>query len=104
MEILLIILLIAIANLITRFLPYFIIPDKIPPFINYIANILPNAIIAMFVVYSLKYINFISPYYGIKEIAGIIVIVVLHLSFKIAIISILGGVIVYMILVQKLIL
>ena len=101
MDILLIILVIAVANFITRFLPYFIMPKEIPSFINYISNILPNVIIAMLVVYCLKDANFLAPFYGLKEFIGILVVVVLHLSLKIPIVSILGGVMCYMILVQK---
>lgn len=101
MDILLIILVIAVANFITRFLPYFIMPKEIPSFINYISNILPNVIIAMLVVYCLKDTNFLAPFYGLKEFIGILVVVVLHLSLKIPIVSILGGVMCYMILVQK---
>ncbi len=101
MDNLYIILTIAIANLITRFLPYFIMPKEIPPFIKYISNILPNVIIAMLVVYCLKDINLSKPFYGLKEFLSILVVVILHISIKIPIISILGGVICYMILVQK---
>ncbi|WP_181646885.1 AzlD domain-containing protein [Helicobacter sp. 16-1353] len=97
-----IILVIAIANLITRFLPYFIMPKKIPAFLDYISNILPNAIIAMLVVYCLRYMRFEAPFYGIKEIIGVAVVVILHLSIKIPIVSILGGVVIYMLLIQKL--
>lgn len=101
MEVLLIILVIAIANIITRFLPYFIVPKKIPSFLDYISNILPSAIIAMLVVYCLRYTSFEGPFYGIKELIAILVVAILHLSIKIPIVSILGGVMVYMILIQK---
>ena len=101
MDSLLIVFIIAIANLITRFLPYFIMPKEIPPFINYISNILPNVIIAMLVVYCLKDVNMLEPFYGLKEFLSILVVVILHISIKIPIVSILGGVICYMILVQK---
>lgn len=98
-NILLIILSIAIANFITRFLVYFIMPKKIPSFISYISNILPNVIIAMLVVYCLKGSN--TANYALKEIISIAVILLLHLSIKIPIISIFGGVITYMLLTQK---
>ena len=101
MDILLIILVIAVANFITRLLPYFIMPKEIPPFINYISKILPNVIIAMLVVYCLKDTNFVAPFYGLKEMISILVVVILHLSLRIPMISVLGGVMCYMILVQK---
>lgn len=96
-----IILVIAIANLITRFLPYFIMPKEIPPFISYISNILPNVIIAMLVVYCIKDADFGAPFYGLKEFISILIVAILHISIRIPIISILGGVMCYMFLVQK---
>lgn len=99
-KILLIILVIAVANFITRFLPYFIMPRTIPPFIAYISRILPSVIIAMLVVYCLKSTNIFAPNYAFKELISIAVIIALHLSAKIPIVSILGGVATYMILTQ----
>ena len=100
LNILLIIATIALANLITRFLPYFLMPSKVPPFIEYLARALPCAIIAMLVVYCLKGTNLSAPNFALKEALSIAVIVALHLSVKIPIISVLGGVASYMILTQ----
>lgn len=100
LNILLIIATIAVANLITRFLPYFLMPSKIPPFIEYISRALPCVIIAMLVVYCLKGTNLSAPNFALKEVLSIAVIVALHLSVKIPIISVLGGVASYMILTQ----
>lgn len=100
LNILLIIAVIAVANLITRFLPYFLMPSNIPPFIEYLARALPCAIIAMLVVYCLKGTNLSAPNFALKETISIAVIVALHLSLKIPIISVLGGVASYMILTQ----
>ena len=101
LNILLIIATIALANLITRFLPYFLMPSKIPPFIEYISRALPCVIIAMLVVYCLKGTNLSAPNFALKEALSIAVIVALHLSVKIPIISVLGGVASYMILTQE---
>ena len=101
LKILLIIAVIAVANFITRFLVYFIMPRKIPPFIEYISRALPCVIIAMLVVYCLKGTNLSAPNYALKEALSIAVIVALHLSLKIPILSILGGVATYMILTQR---
>lgn len=100
LNILLIIATIALANFITRFLPYFLMPSKIPPFIEYISRALPCVIIAMLVVYCLKGTNIFAPNYALKEVLSIAVIVALHLSVKIPIVSVLGGVASYMILTQ----
>lgn len=100
-HILLIILVIAIANFITRFLVYFLMPKKIPPFIEYISRHLPSVIIAMLVIYCLKSSNIFAPNYAIKECVSILIIIALHLWFKIPIVSVVGGVASYMILTQK---
>lgn len=100
LNILLIIATIALANFITRFLPYFLMPSKIPPFIEYISRALPCVIIAMLVIYCLKGTNLSAPNYALKEALSIAVIVALHLSVKIPIVSVLGGVASYMILTQ----
>lgn len=101
LNILAIIAVIAIANFITRFLVYFVMPRKIPPFIDYISRALPSVIIAMLVVYCLKSTNFSAPNFALKETLSIAIIAALHLSLKIPIVSILGGVASYMILTQK---
>lgn len=100
-KILLIILTIAIANFITRFIPYFIFPKKvkIPNIINRLSDLLPSAIIAMIIVYCLKDIDLKNN--GFKEILGIISVATLQIIFKSPIISIIGGVSIYMILVQQ---
>lgn len=100
LNILLIIAVIAVANFITRFLPYFLMPSKIPPFIEYVSRALPCVIIAMLVIYCLKGTNLSAPNYALKEALSIAVIVALHLSVKIPIVSVLGGVASYMILTQ----
>lgn len=101
-KILLIIATIAIANFLTRFFPYFIMPRKvkIPKYIEYLSNTLPSAIIAALVVYCLKDIDFEVSLQGFKEFIAIGVVVILQLIFKIPIISIAGGVGVYMAIIQ----
>lgn len=98
---LLIILTIAIANFITRFIAYFLIPKKvkIPNIISYLSDILPSAIIAMIIVYCLKDINLMVD--GFKELIGVIVVAIFQILFKVPIISIIAGVGVYMFLVQN---
>ena len=61
---------------------------------------LPAAIFGMLVVYCLKNINFIAGSHGIPEAIGIAVTVLLHLWKRQMLLSIAGGTIVYMLLVQ----
>ena len=96
------ILLCALATVITRFLPFLIFSEKrkTPPFIQYLGRALPAAIFGMLVVYCLKNINFIAGSHGIPEAIGIAVTVLLHLWKRQMLLSIAGGTIVYMLLVQ----
>lgn len=85
-----------------RFLPFIIFNDKrkTPPIILWLGKMLPFAIMGMLVVYCLKNLSFIRYPYGIPEIIACGVIILLHLWKRNAILSIAGGTICYMILVQ----
>ena len=65
-------------------------------------RILPPAIIATLVVYCLRNVDFISGYHGAAEIIAVAVICVLHLWRRNTLLSVGGGTVVYMILVQVL--
>ena len=97
-------LLIAVASLVTialRFLPFLIFGErKTPEKITYLGKVLPYAIMAMLVVYCLKGISFVKMPFGIPELLGVGCVVLLHLWKRITLISIAGGTISYMLLIQ----
>ncbi len=99
---LLTILLCALATVITRFLPFLIFSEKrkTPPFIQYLGRALPAAIFGMLVVYCLKNVNFLAGSHGVPEAIGIAVTVLLHLWKRQMLLSIAGGTVCYMLLVQ----
>ncbi|MDD6683557.1 MAG: branched-chain amino acid transporter permease [Clostridiales bacterium] len=99
---LLTILLCALATILTRFLPFFIFSEKrkTPPFIQYLGRALPAAIFGMLVVYCLKNVNFLAGSHGVPEAIGIAVTVLLHLWKRQMLLSIAGGTVCYMLLVQ----
>lgn len=99
---LLTILLCALATVLTRFLPFFIFSEKrkTPPFIQYLGRALPAAIFGMLVVYCLKNVNFLAGSHGVPEAIGIAVTVLLHLWKRQMLLSIAGGTVCYMLLVQ----
>lgn len=101
-EIILTILIVVIGTMITRFLPFIIFPaNKTPPaFIQYLGNVLPSAVIALLVIYSLKD-SFAGNYYGFPEVISIAFIVLLHKWKRNTLLSIGLGTIFYMILVQN---
>lgn len=97
-----IIVLVAIFTMLTRFLPFMIFKanSKIPSFLEYVQSVLPFAIFGLLVIYCLKDINVLSYSYGIPELLGIVIVIVLYLSTKNTLISIFVSTILYMILVQ----
>lgn len=88
-------------TMVTRFLPFLIFPEgKNPPeFIQYLGTVLPYAVIGLLVVYCLKDVPE-SGTYGIPELLAIAFIVVLHKWKKNILLSIGGGTVFYMVLVQ----
>lgn len=92
----------ALGTLITRGLPFILFPDNkdLPPYIKYLSNILPFTVMGLLVVYCLKDVPILSYPHGVPELISIIIIALLHLWKKNSLISIAGGTIVYMFLVQ----
>lgn len=92
----------AFGTMVTRFLPFLVFSSSkpTPKYIQYLGKALPSAIFAMLVVYCLKNVNLFSGSYGIPEFIGIAVTVALHLWKRQMLISIAGGTVCYMLLVQ----
>ncbi len=92
----------ALATVLTRFLPFLIFrADKpAPKYIRYLGKALPAAIFGMLVVYCLKNVSVVTGNHGIPELIAIVSVVVLHLWKRNMLLSIGGGTICYMLLVQ----
>lgn len=90
-----------LGTMVTRFLPFLIFPEgKEPPeFIQYLGKVLPYAVIGLLVIYCLKDVPG-SGTYGIPEFLAIVFIVLLHRWKKNILLSIGGGTVFYMLLVQ----
>lgn len=90
-----------LGTMVTRFLPFLIFPEgKEPPeFIQYLGKVLPYAFIGLLVIYCLKDVPG-SGTYGIPEFLAIVFIVLLHRWKKNILLSIGGGTVFYMLLVQ----
>lgn len=97
-----IIALCALATMCTRFLPFLIFrSDKpTPKYIRYLGKALPAAIFGMLVVYCLKNVNVLSGSHGLPEGLAILLVVMLHLWKRNMLLSIGGGTVCYMLLVQ----
>lgn len=90
-----------LGTMVTRFLPFLIFPEgKEPPeFIQYLGKVLHYAVIGFLVIYCLKDVPG-SGTYGIPEFLAIAFIVLLHRWKKSILLSIGGGTVFYMLLVQ----
>lgn len=86
----------------TRFLPFLVFsPQKpTPGYIQYLGRALPAAVFGMLVVYCLKNISLFAGSHGLPELLAIALVVALHLWKRQMLISIAGGTIFYMLLVQ----
>lgn len=93
---------IVLGTMLTRFLPFLIFPaDRpTPKYVSYLGRVLPAAIFGFLVVYCLKDINLFGGSHGIPELISIIFVVLLHLWQRKMLLSIAGGTICYMLLVQ----
>jgi len=99
------VLLILVAVLVTaatRFIPFLIFGEKrkTPPIIEYLGTVLPCAIMGMLVVYCLKDISFVKNPFGIPELIACAVVAALHVWKRNSLLSIGGGTVCYMLLVQ----
>lgn len=96
------ILIVIAGTMLTRFLPFFIFPagKPTPKYIQYLGKALPAAIFGMLVIYCLKNINLLDGSHGIPEAISILLVIVLHLWKRQMLLSIAGGTICYMLLVQ----
>lgn len=93
---------IILATVLTRFLPFIIFGGgrPIPDFVNYLGKVLPFAVSGMLVVYSLKDAPF-NAWHGLPEFICAAITLALHFWRRSMLISIVGGTVVYMFLIQK---
>lgn len=93
---------ITIGTMITRFLPFIIFPEsKEPPkFIMFLSDSLPPAMMGLLVVYSLKDTDIFNKPYGIPELIALVITAVLHKWKGNVLLSILVGTISYMLLIH----
>ena len=88
--------------MLTRFLPFILFSPKrpLPKYIRYLGQALPAAIFGMLVVYCLKDVNIFSGGHGVPELISIALTAALHLWKRSMLLSIAGGTVLYMLLVQ----
>ena len=91
-----------VGTMTTRFLPFVVFSSRrpTPKYVQYLGKVLPGAIFGLLVVYCLKDVSIINYSHGIPEAIAIVVTVLLHLWKRQMLLSIAGGTVVYMLLVQ----
>ena len=92
----------AIVTFLTRFLPFLLFDrgEAPPKVVLYLGRVLPPAIIAMLIIYCLREISFAAPALWAPQLIAVAAVVLLHLWKRNNLISIFGGTILYMVLVQ----
>ena len=93
---------VVLGTLITRFLPFIVFPagKPTPKFVKYLGRGLPPAVFGMLIIYCLKNVSVFTGSHGIPELIAIAVTAGLHLWKRQMLLSIAGGTICYMLLVQ----
>ena len=96
---------VAVAALVTmalRFLPFLIFSGdrQTPAYITYLGKVLPFAIMGMLVVFCLKGITLAAAPYGLPEFLACGAVAALHVWKRNTLLSIAGGTVIYMVLVQ----
>ena len=98
----LMVIVIAFVTFLTRVLPFIIFPGskQTPPFITWLGKVLPCAVMGMLVIYCLKSVSILTFPYGIPELIAIVLVILVHKWKHNLLLSIVGGTVVYMLLVQ----
>ena len=96
--------LVAVIALVTaglRFLPFAVFRKHMPATVAYLGRVLPCAVMGMLVVYCLKDATPFSGSRGIPEALAVLAVAALHKWKHNTLLSILGGTLLYMLLVQR---
>lgn len=89
-------------TMLTRFLPFLLFSPKkpTPAYLQYLGRALPAALFGLLVVYCLKDVSLLSGSHGLPEAIAILAVVLLHLWRGKMLLSIAGGTLCYILLVQ----
>lgn len=93
---------ISLTTMLTRFLPFIIFPSEkpTPPVILYLGKVLPSAVFGLLIIYCFKNGSIFTGNHLIPEFIASAFTVFLHLKKRQMLVSIAGGAVLYMLLVQ----
>ena len=96
------ILAVAAGTQLTRWLPFLLFPEnKEPPaVVLYLGRVLPPAVMGLLVVYCLRNTSILAAPHGLPELIAVAAVVILHRWKNNVLLSIAGGTVIYMLLVQ----
>ena len=102
METLGIILAVAAGTQLTRWLPFWLFPEKKQPpaVVTYLGRVLPPAMMGLLVVYCLRSVDLTAGSHGLPEFLAVAVTAALQLWRRNSLLSIAAGTALYMLLVQ----
>ena len=91
-----------LGTVLTRFLPFLLFPAEkpTPKYIQYLGKVLPSAVFGLLVVYCLRNVSLFTGNHGVPEAISIAVVAGLHVWKRQMLLSIAGGTVCYMLLVQ----
>lgn len=100
---LILILIMAAITYLVRALPFLLFPGdkKTPSYIVYLGKVLPYAVIGMLVVYCLRNVRITQAPFGLPELIAGAAVVAVHVWKRNTLLSIAGGTLLYMFLVQS---
>ena len=90
----------ALVTMILRFLPFLVFRKQTPPYITYLGQVLPSAIIGMLVIYCLRDVDLITAPFGLPELLAAGCAVGVQAWKRNSILSILAGTVLYMALIR----
>lgn len=93
---------VVLATMLTRFLPFLIFPAgrPTPKYIQYLGKVLPSAVFGLLIIYCLKDVSIFTGNRALPELISIALVIMLHLWKRQMLLSIAGGTVCYMLLVQ----
>lgn len=97
-----VILAVAVGTQLTRWLPFVLFPEnrKPPAWVTDLGRLLPTAMMGLLVIYCLRNVSWLSGSHGAPELIAIVAVAALHLWRRNVLLSIAGGTVLYMVLVQ----
>ena len=93
---------VVLGTAVTRFLPFLIFPAgrTFPRYCIYFGVGFPAAVFGLLVIYSLKNVSIFTGSHGLPELISIVLVIFLHVWKRQMLLSIAGGTVCYMLLVQ----